>query len=125
MNTTNAQDATPTPKTTLPAERITITLGRAIGQAGEEVGDARMRHFLSTAIATVVPSFSVIEGNGYWEGMPERTTIVSVVTDSPDTYSELVMAAALYARLFRQDAVMVERVACERPLFVTGEQASA
>ena len=99
-------------------ERITMTLGRAIGTDGDEVSDSHMTRFLAMAVTSAVKSFTVTEASGYWEGDAERTTIVSVVTNDRGAYGRLEKVAGRYCRMFRQDCVMMERADCGAPAFV-------
>jgi hypothetical protein len=98
--------------------RYTLTFGHAIGTKGETVTSGQMDHFLHFAVANVARSFSVADGTGFWEGNPERTTIVTILSDDGFMLGKVDRLAARYARLFRQDCVMVETAGIQTPKFI-------
>jgi len=61
---------------------------------------------VSNALASVgIDGFTIQEVQGYWQGMPERSYIITVATDKSSWHIDRV--AELLRDRFNQDAVMI------------------
>lgn len=84
-------------------------------------------HVASWAIETVDPLFdayTVIEAHGVWKGQSERATILEFVVDS-DQLPAIEHLASDYARVFKQDAVLLTTTPCTFSLIESRESVAA
>ena len=95
-----------------------LTLGRTVGNAVDAVNVERAVDYFALCLKTLnCNSFSVYEGKGYWNGIPENTIRFEVFGISDSQAKEL---AAKLARKYSQDAVMLLSVN-SRPKFIKGD----
>jgi hypothetical protein len=95
-----------------------LTLGRNIGKQVNAVDVERAIDYFVLCLKTLdCNSFSVYEGRGYWDGIPENTIRFEVfgITDS-----QALLLARWLATTFHQEAVMLLSVN-SRPKFITSE----
>ncbi len=87
---------------------------------GNSVSLYDWRRFETEEIAKQFEGFNIIDSTGYYKGKPERSKVVTIVMNS----SELGKAkdlAALYAKMFNQESVMIVVSPVEQWLFVKPE----
>ncbi|MET1255167.1 DUF3574 domain-containing protein [Aliikangiella maris] len=65
--------------------------------------------FQQNEIANVFEGFNVVDSVGYYQGKAERSKIVTVIVEQKDI-QKAKKIAALYARRFKQDSVMIVKV---------------
>ncbi len=67
------------------------------------------QRFQQEKIATTFEGFNVVDSTGYYKGKPERSKIVTVIVDEKGTQKAKDIAA-LYAKMFQQESVMIVKV---------------
>ncbi len=65
--------------------------------------------FQQEEIAKVFEGFNVVDSTGYYKGKPERSKIVTVLVEETDIQKAKDLAA-LYAKTFQQESVMIVKV---------------
>lgn len=83
-----------------------LSLGRNIGLDGFVTQEA-FDKFLNETVASIYDGFTIIEAQGFWKGMREKTTIIEILTDNT---AGINIIARAYAKQFSQDAVLVQQV---------------
>jgi hypothetical protein len=95
-----------------------LTLGRNIGKEIDAVNvDVAVDYFALCLKTLDCNSFSVYEGKGYWNGMPENTIRFEVFGITDSQVKEL---ARWLATTFKQEAVMLLSIN-SRPKFIAGD----
>jgi hypothetical protein len=84
-----------------------IFLGRNIGTEGQKVSKQQFDQFLTAVVSPIYNGFTISEVQGFWKGAREATTIIEVLTDNE---AGINIIAREYARIFSQDAVLVQKV---------------
>jgi membrane protease subunit (stomatin/prohibitin family) len=95
-----------------------VTLGRNVGDTVDAIDVTRAVDYFALCLKTLdCNSFSVYEGKGYWQGIPENTIRFEVfgITDSQAKH-----LAGWLAKQFHQEAVMLLSVN-SRPKFIRGD----
>jgi len=82
-----------------------ITLGRNI-PGKETVNDQLWDSFLKSEVLSRLEFCTITEGTGVYKGELEKTVIVSVDTDNPETIRTLRKIGDCYKERFEQEAVM-------------------
>jgi len=54
--------------------------------------------------------FTVVEGKGYWKGVPERSATIEIADSSASAYSRVMTLASLIRSTNAQEAVLVEEI---------------
>lgn len=90
--------------------RTTLYLGRTIDTVGR-VSTDDLELFFQGVVAPLFPGFTVAHVLGYWEGISERTAVLTIIHNGTPSEAEGIDAIALaYVERFDQQAVLVETV---------------
>lgn len=81
--------------------------GKQIQVLNRSVSSLDFSRFLKEHVIPEFESFTVVEGVGYWKGVPEDVFIVTIITE--DFYDAITIneIAEAYKKQFYQDAVLV------------------
>jgi len=71
------------------------------------VSDREMNGFIEEIIVPVFDSFSVNQCQGYWRGVREDITVVTIISDDLDDACHVYDIANKYKELFCQEAVLI------------------
>ncbi|MCP3898467.1 MAG: DUF3574 domain-containing protein [Desulfobacteraceae bacterium] len=88
--------------------RLRIFFGLSLPNGGA-VSLNDWQRFQQEKIATTFEGFNVVDSTGYYKGKPERSKIVTVIVDEKGTQKAKDIAA-LYAKMFQQESVMIVKV---------------
>ena len=88
---------------------------------GNSVSLFDWRRFETEEIAKKFEGFNIIDSTGYYKGKPERSKVVTIVM-SRNELGKAKDLAALYAKTFDQESVMIVVSPVEQWLFVKPEQ---
>lgn len=83
-----------------------LYLGRNIDKTGLTVTDDWLDRFLRDQVSPLFPGFTVIHAEGYWNGEPEKTTILEILHEPGDAF-KVATIADHYKYLFHQESVLV------------------
>ena len=88
--------------------RLRLFFGLSLPNGGSVSLDD-WRSFQINTIAKTFDGFNVVDSIGFYKGKPERSKIVTLIVEAKDI-PKAKQLAALYARQFEQDSVMVVKV---------------
>lgn len=84
-----------------------IYFGKQIQVLNRCVSSLDFSRFLKEHIVPEFESFAVVEGTGYWKGIPEDVFIVTIITENFYDAITINGIAEAYKERFYQDAVLV------------------
>ncbi len=71
------------------------------------VSDREMNGFIEEIIVPVFDSFSVSQLQGYWKGVKEDITLITIISDDLDDACLIYDIGTKYKELFCQEAVLI------------------
>lgn len=85
-----------------------LYLGRTIPDRNDSrVSDAEFQDFLSHAVSTRFPCYTVYDAKGVWEGEEEKSTVLEIIADARRCTEKIVLVAKIYKEWFNQVSVLV------------------
>ena len=77
--------------------------------------------FQQNELAKAFDGFNVVDSVGFYKGKPERSKIVTLIVEAGDI-PKAKRLAALYAKKFQQDSVMLVKVPVLEWSFITADE---
>jgi hypothetical protein len=72
--------------------------------ADNEVNQLQIDRFIKWEVSPILVGFTVIDGQGYWKAVPERTIIIIFIGDDEDR-AKVRRVGQAYKAIFNQESV--------------------
>lgn len=82
----------------------------------------RQQEFVIDAISTQFNSFTLIKGQGYWNGKPEKTLIIEISSDSAYALEKINTLCCVINETNRQECTLVQVLECRSELICEQRQ---
>ena len=91
-------------------QQIQLFVGLNSGLTGQPLSQKRVDKVFDKVVAGLCAEFggfTLTNGTGFWEGKPEASIILTVITDRPDAVGLLIEAAEFIKKHLEQQAVLL------------------
>lgn len=99
--------------------QIQLFFGLSLPEGGS-VSLQEWQTFEREELANTFEGFNVIDSVGYYQGVPERSKVVTLIIED-EQFPYVESLAKRYAEVFEQDSVMLVRTVVDEWLFITAD----
>lgn len=96
--------------------RVRLFFGLSLPSGGG-VSLKQWQHFEKAVLAKQFEGFNVVDATGYYKGQPERSKVVTIITNGAGM-AKVKSVAQRYATQFQQDSVMMVKVKVDEWAFI-------